>query len=94
LTELQKDGAWKDYKGLCFEWAGKVAHIDSKVFGGFSVGMKHLLSTLTYDVLIDAPSSQKETLLSWQQGARHIYRATLVHYGGALLPISADWGCK
>ena len=94
LTELQKDEAWKDYKGLCVEWTGEVADIDSQVISGFSVGMKHLRSTLTYDVLIDAPSSQKETLLSWQQGTRRTYRATLVSYGGAFSPISADWGCK
>lgn len=94
LTDLQKDEEWKKYQGLCIEWTGELAHLDQGIFGGISIGMKHLKQTLTYDVLIDAPSSQKDVLLSWQKGTRHTYRATLTGYGGAMLPISADWGCK
>ena len=94
LTDLQKDEEWKQYRGLCIEWTGELVHLDQGVFGGISIGMKHLGATLTYDVLIDAPSSQKDVLLSWRQGSRHTYRATLTGYGGPLLPISADWGCE
>ncbi len=94
LTDLQKEEEWKNYRGLCVEWKGELAYLESGFFGGISVGMKHLGSTLTYDVLIDAPKSQKEELLSWRKGSRYTYRATLVNYGSAILPISADWGCE
>ena len=94
LTDLQREEEWKKYRGLCIEWTGELVHLDQGVFGGISIGMKHLRQTLTYDVLIDAPSSQKDVLLSWRKGARHTYRATLTSYGGAMLPTSADWGCK
>ena len=94
LTDLQKEEEWKNYRGRCIEWTGEVAYLESGFFGGISIGMKHLNSTLTYDVLIDAPSSQKKELLSWRKGTRHTYRATLVNYGSALLPILADWGCE
>ncbi len=93
LTDLQKDNTWNQYRGLCIEWTGQLANMDSQFFGGISIGMKHLGTTITYDVSIDAPSSEQDALLLWQQGDVYTYRATLVDYGGAFLPISADWGC-
>ena len=94
LTDLQKEESWKKYRGLCIEWTGELTYLESGFFSGISIGMKHLSRTLTYDVLIEAPSSQKDVLLSWRKGTRHTYRATLVSYGGAMLPILADWGCE
>ena len=94
LTDLQKEEEWKNYRGLCVEWTGELAYLESGFLGGISIGMKHLGSTLTYDVLIETPSSQKEVLLSWRKGTRHTYRATLVNYGSAILPILVDWGCE
>ncbi len=93
LTDLQKDREWEKYAGKCVEWDGQLAHLDEGVFGGINIGFKHLQSTLTYDVLVSAPGSEKERLLSWRQGATYQYKARLKNYGGALLPISADWGC-
>ena len=57
-------------------------------------GMKHLKTTLPYDVLVDTPSSEKTKLMTWQQEKRYTYRATLKRYGGVIMPISADWGCE
>ena len=94
LTDIQKDREWEKYRGLCVEWTGKLSYLDSKFFGGFSVGMKHLRGTLTYDVLIDAPSSTEDILMGWNMDEVYTYRATLTRYGGAILPISADWGCE
>ncbi len=52
LTKLQKDEAWKKYKGKCIEWEAELAYLDEGFFGGLSIGFKHKPSTLTYDVLV------------------------------------------
>ena len=93
LSDLQKEEQWKQYRGLCVEWTGELAHLDSAMFGGFDIGMKHLRGTFTYDVLVHAPESLKDTLMSWQLGNRYKYRGTLKDYG-VLLPISMDLGCE
>ena len=64
MTDLQKEEAWKAYKNKCIEWTGSLAHLDSGVLGGFSIGMKHKSTTFTYDVLISAPDSQKDLLMT------------------------------
>ena len=92
-TDLQKEEAWKQYKGRCVEWTGELNHLSEGWFGGLTIGMKHLDTTLTYDVLIDAPSSLKNKLLRWHKGERYTYRGQLVAYGGAILAITVDWGC-
>ena len=92
LTELQKDEGWKEYRGKCVEWNGRLAYLDQGFFGGISVGFKHLSHTLTYDVLVSAPEEEKANLMTWNQGSKYTYRATLKNYG-VILPIGADWGC-
>lgn len=94
LTDLQKDARWEDFSDLCVEWTGELAYLDSGIFGGLSIGMKHRPTTFTYDVLLDAPGSQSDYFMTLQQGQSYTYRATLKNYGGAILPISADWGCE
>ena len=93
LTELQKDERWKEYQGKCVEWRGELTYLTEGFLGGLSIGFKHRRDTFTYDVLISAPRSEKEMLLTWQQGSTYIYRATLRGAPGAILPLSADWGC-
>lgn len=94
LTDLQKNEMWKKYRGMCVEWTGTLAHLDSGMFGGIDIGMKHLSQTFTFDMLIRAPKSMKEKFMTWQQNKQYTYRATLKQYGGVFLPISADWGCE
>ena len=93
-TDLQKKERWKQYKGQCVEWTGVLAHLDEGWLSGINIGMKHLRSTFTYDVLIDAPDSERDRLMDWVIGNRYTYRATLNQYGGAIMPITADWGCE
>ena len=93
LTELQKDREWEKYQGKCVEWTGELAYLDEGFLSGFNIGFKHARDTLTYDVLISAPQSEERRLLTWRKGQRYTYQATLKNPGGALLPISADWGC-
>ena len=40
LTALQKDERWKEYKGKCVEWSGKLALLE-ETFGEFRIGFKH-----------------------------------------------------
>ena len=93
MTDLQKEEAWKAYKNKCIEWTGSLAHLDSGVLGGFSIGMKHKSTTFTYDVLISAPDSQKDLLMTWQDGQTYTYRGKLKRYGEIMGIVSVDWGC-
>ena len=94
LTDLQKKDRWKKYDGQCVEWTGTLVHLDTGLFGGLNIGMKHLEQTFTYDVLISAPTSEKDRFMSWTVGQRYTYRVTLDRYGGVIMPITADWGCE
>lgn len=94
MTDLQKEEAWKSYKNKCIEWTGSLAHLDSGVFGGINIGMKHKSTTLTYDVLISAPESQKSRLMKWKEGDTYTYRGRLKRYGEILGIVNIDWGCR
>ena len=94
LTDLQKKEYWKKYDGQCVEWTGVLVHLDEGWLGGINIGMRHLRSTFTYDVLIEAPDSEREHFMTWAIDNRYTYRATLDRYGGAIMPITADWGCE
>ena len=93
FTDVQKEAAWKRYKGKCVSWVGELTHLDSGFLGGFKMGMRHLPATSTFDVLVHVPESEKEKMLSMQKGRRYPYLATLVSYG-TILHISADYGCE
>ena len=94
LTNLQKDRQWDAFEGKCVEWTGELSSLSEGFFGGFSIQFKHLPTTFVSDVIVSAPSSEESQLLQWNEGQRYTYRATLKRYGGAILPISADWGCS
>ena len=92
-TDLRKEEEWKKYKGKCVEWVGELSYLDQGLFGGISIGFKHFPHTLTYDVLVLAPRSEKDRLMKLEQGILYKYKATLRDYG-VILPITADWGCE
>jgi hypothetical protein len=94
LTALQKDERWKEYKGKCVEWSGKLALLE-ETFGEFRIGFKHgRVSRISLsNVWIFAPQAAKETLLDWQQGSTYVYRATLRSAPHTIVPLIADWGC-
>ena len=92
-TDLQKEREWRAYEGLCVEWAGELTSLSAGLFGGFNIQFKHLPATLVSDVLVNAPSSAEEELLTWREGNRYRYRGRLDSYGGAILPITLDFGC-
>ena len=94
LTDLQKDRQWDAFEGKCVEWTGELTSLSEGFFGGFSIQFKHLRTTFVSDVIVSAPSSEESRLLQWSEGQRYTYRGTLKRYGGAILPISIDWGCR
>ena len=93
-TDLQKEREWPAYEGLCVEWTGELTSLSEGFFGGFNIQFKHLPATFVSDVLVHAPSSAEEELLTWRKGNRYRYRGRLDNYGGAFLPISLDLGCE
>lgn len=93
LTDLQKKDEWEKYRGKCAEGTGELAYVDEGWLGGIRLGFKHSPATLTYDVLVFAPRRARDMALKMEKGRRYEYRATLKDYGGAILPITADWGC-
>ena len=92
-TELQKDRQWEIYEGVCVEWRGELVSLDEAFFGGFAAQFRHLPDTFVSDVLMRAPRSAEDELLTWSIGTRYTYRARLDSYGGAILPISVSMGC-
>ena len=96
LTGLQKSDEWKKYEAQCVTWVGELSSVEDMFSSitGITLGFKHLRSTLTYDVQISAPVTGKEAFLTLKKGNRYQYKATLQDYGGAILPIMADWGCS
>lgn len=94
LTEAQKREEWKKYQGRCVEWAGDLSYVGDSYFRGVTLGFKHDSRTLTYDVLVSAPDDQRDSVLRMKKGGHYTYRGTLKKYGGAVLPISLNWGCS
>ena len=94
LTDLQKDRQWDAFEEKCVEWTGELTSLSEGFFGGFSIQFKHLRTTFVSDVIVSAPSSTESQLLQWSEGQSYTYRGTLKRYGGAILPISIDWGCR
>ena len=66
-TDLQKEREWPTYEGLCVEWAGELTPLSEELFGGFDIQFKHLPTTFVSDVLVHAPASAEEELLTWRE---------------------------
>lgn len=94
LTEAQKREAWKKYQGRCVQWSGELSYVGESFIRGLTLGFKHNPRTLTYDVLVSAPDNERDAAQNMKKGAHYSYRGTLKKYGGPILPISMDWGCR
>ena len=93
MTDLQKGRMWEEtYEGLCIEWTGELVHLNEGLLTGFVAQFRHLPTTLISDVVMSAPSSAEDELLTWSTGTSYTYRATLDSYG-ALMGITATMGC-
>jgi hypothetical protein len=92
LTEAQKREEWKKYEGRCVQWSGELSYVGG-FLRGTTLGFKHYPRTLTYDVLVSAPDGAREAA-QMKKGGHYTYRGTLKKFGGPILPISLDWGCR
>ena len=70
LTDLQKDELWKEYKGKCVQWNGRLEYLDQGFFGGISAGFKHRNETFTYDVVTTACGTWGSTYHYWGDDSR------------------------
>ena len=50
---------------LCVEWRGELVSLSEGLFGGFSAQFKHLPTTFVADVVMSAPNSAEDELLTW-----------------------------
>ena len=92
LTELQKDQIFDTkYKGRLVKWTGRVEEVDKGIFGGLHIGIKHLRSTLTYDVLLYLKPEEEAKAIQLRKGQTITYAGKLKDWGEAL-PHSVDEG--
>ena len=90
-TDLQKDEAWKRYKGQRVKWVGKVEEIKEGWLGGLSLMVMMNRSTLTFDLMIDLKDEQKAAAMSIHKGAIIEFTGTLDQWG-SVLPITVQDG--
>lgn len=91
LSDLQKDEAWKQYKGGQFKWDLEVVEVSAAMFGGF---------TVTYKCSPKSPSLLSDLMLSYEDNAKaavialkkgHIYEVNgVLKSTGTLLGLSGD----
>ena len=93
LTEAQKREEWKKFQGKCVEWSGELSYVGDSFLRGRTLGFKHNPRTLTYDVLVSTSDNARD-VAQMKKGGRYTYSGTLRKYGGPILPISVDWGCR
>jgi hypothetical protein len=89
-TDLQKDEAWKRYKGKRVRWTGTVSSV-SDSFGSLSLQVKMNPDTFTSDLLIKLKDSQKSRALSLTKGDSVTFTGILDRWG-SLLPITLREG--
>jgi len=89
-TDLQKDEAWKRYKGKKVRWTGTVSSV-SDSFGSLNLQVKMNPDTFTSDLLITLKDSQKSRALSLTKGDSVTFTGILDRWG-SLLPITLREG--
>ena len=89
-TDLQKDDAWKSYKGKRVRWSGTVSSV-SESFGSLSLQVKMNPDTFTSDLLITLRDLQKSRALSLKKGDSVSFTGVLDRWG-SLLPITLKDG--
>ena len=85
-SDLQKNEAWKKYKGQRVEWKGQVASV-SEVFGSLCLQIKMNPDTLTSDLLITLKDDQRGHALSVKEGQTISFRGVLDDWG-TVMPIT------
>lgn len=89
-TDLQKEEAWKRFKGKKVTWSGQVSEITDG-FTGLTLQVKMNSNTLTSDVLIYLKKSARDKALQLRQGGYVKFTGHLDDWG-SIMPITIDDG--
>lgn len=89
-TDLQKQEAWKRFKGKNVVWSGTVSEI-SDGFTGLTLQVKMNSDTLTSDVLIRLKKSQHDKALQLRQDS-HVQFSGRLDDWGTIMPITINDG--
>ncbi len=89
-TDLQKDEAWKQYKGKKVEWTGKVTSVGDS-WGSTMLQVKMNPDTWTSDVIITLKKAEKPKALKLKEKDKVTFRGVLTRWG-TLMPISIQDG--
>ncbi len=83
-TDLQKEEAWKKFKGKQVLWTGEVTSV-STTFGTVQLQVRMNTDTLFYDLLIDLKPSEKSKAAGLSKGDSVTFKAILERFGGAIM---------
>jgi len=91
LSDLQKDEAWKSYKGKAFEWKLKITEVSAGTFGGYSVQAKcsPQSPSLIQDVVISYDGDAKDFVMKLQKDDVYTLKGVLKN-SSTLLGVMAD----
>jgi hypothetical protein len=87
-TDLQKDEAWKRYKGKRVTWSGEVTSV-SDGWTGLTLQVKMNPDTFTSDLLIKLKKVEKSKAAQLHQGDQVRFTGILRDWG-SLMPITLD----
>ena len=90
LSNMQKEEAWKTYKGKRVEWQGEVTEV-RKSFGTTSIHLRHLQTTPDADVIVNLRKDQSQRAMQVRKGDILTYQGTLSLYG-SLFGLTLDDG--
>jgi hypothetical protein len=91
LSDLQKEEAWKQYKGKGFAWELEVVEVSEGMLGGYVLQFKcaHNSPSLIQDLQMSLPSSAKDFAMQFRKG--YIYEIEgRLNTTSTLLGMSAD----
>jgi hypothetical protein len=90
-TDIQKEEAWKKFKGKRVSWSGEVSDISENWINGLTLCVKMNPDTLSYDLMIQLKPSEKKKTGQLSKGDRVAFSGTLDNWA-SILPITLKDG--
>ncbi len=90
-TDMQKENAWKGFKGKRVRWSGTVSEVSEGMLGGLSLQVKMNPDTLTSDLLITLKKTEKQNAARLSKGMSVNFSGVLNNWG-TIMPITLDDG--
>ncbi len=91
LSDLQKEEAWKSYKGKLFKWNLEITEVSSGFLGGFTVQAKcsPRSPSLVQDIQIDYDDDAKPMVMKLEKGSTYTLTGKLTNTS-TLFGLGAD----